>query len=661
MSYLKNRHWREIGALLEGTAPQTVTDLARTLGIKGRTLRGDLPVLTSYLRQRGAALVREGNRGLLVLRADPAVQTRLRKELSTALESDRALNPQERRRRMLIRCLLGSDIPTLDEWSEEFGVSRPSIVKDMKAVKEWLGDRRLGLVGKAGVGYSLVGQEFDLRNALVQVLLQGEEGKLTPLGDFDFGPARDFLDQAQTATHARLIESDYLALLFYIAVSVVRLRQGQTLPAHAGQLASLVDSDEYRAVAQAVPLLEEAYAVTFSPSETAHLSLNFICAKKLATQSACTPAEGTAPGEEAERLAREVIGEAEDTFGVPLSKDADFVRLLATHIGITLRKVRFGLPLEVEAPVEYLKRQHPLAYGVGLSFCERLSRRGVKVPPVEAAFIAMHIAAGLEKVKYRLHRRKRVALVCTTALSASTLLFWQLTNLLPEVDVVQVGSYDDVVQGRITAEVDLIVSTVPLPLQAAPAVVISPLFTGEDRRRIQEALQAGPDQDLVLRTVVQLLDPAAILLQRSFPDAQTLLSEVGRYLTRKRFARKGFAEALLEREARFGSALPTPVPMAMPHAGPTFTRQPTVALVTLTEPVRFKLVENPAEEMGVRLVVLPVLALDELTGMRFHELLSALRKRKLARAVLNGQDPMEVIQLIGANLKPQGKGGKRAR
>jgi mannitol/fructose-specific phosphotransferase system IIA component (Ntr-type) len=570
---------------------------------------------------------------------------------------------------MVVRFLLSPELPTLDQWCEEFGVSRPSIVKDIKAVKEWLAERRLALVGKSGVGYSLVAREFDLRNAVVQYLVQGNEVKLADpaawrdgrpvLGDFDFAPVRRFLDELQRDAKAELIESDYVALALYVAITVVRLRDGRRVPDDLGDLQSLLGTSEHKLVTRHVRSVEKACGVKLSPAEATHLTLNFICAKKLQPR----PVTDAAPGGEAERLANEVAHDAEEVFGVPLAKDEDFLRLLATHIGVTLRKLRFGLPLEPEGPTEEIKRQHPLAFGVGLMFTERLSQRlGRKVPVLEGTYVAMHVAAGLEKVKYRLQRRKRVALVCTTALSASTLLFWQLTNLLPQVDVVQVGTYEDVVKGRMTSQVDLIVSTVALPPVDAPVVVISPLFTADDRRRILAAIQAKPERDLIHRTAVQLLTPETTLLNRTYADSRRLLAEVGRFLVQRGYAKRGFVKALLKREAQFGSALNMPVPLAMPHAGPTYTRKTAVALVTLKQAIPFKLVEDPARELRVRLVIIPLLALDDVTGMRFYELLAAIRRKKLGRAIVEAAKPEEVIGLVAGSLGGHaGKDGATAK
>jgi len=657
---LNGRQLKELEHLLQAASPQPASQVARALGVKERTLRADLPALASFCAKRGAFLSHGQGVGLSV-QAPSEVGKRLLAEVREALGSSGTLTAHERRRRMIARCLLSSPIPTLDQWSEEFGVSRPSVVKDMKAVRDWLAERHLALVGKAGVGYSLVYKEFDLRNAVVQHILQGRGGRAAGLedkgeaqdvlGPLDLGPVRRFLDGLQAK--AELIEQDYLTLAFYVAFTVVRLRQGKTIPEELGDLAALLGTSEHRLIAGLVPDLERAYGVQFSPAEVVHLTLNYICAKKVQPR----PTDIGAVGDEAQRLAKEVALDAEEVFGVPLSRDDDFLRLLATHIGITLKKLRFGLPMETEGPTEEIKRQHPLAFGVGLMFSERLSQRlGRKVPVVEATYVAMHVAAGLEKVKYRLQRRKRVALVCTTALSASTLLFWQLTNLLPQVDVVQIGSYDDVLHGRISS-VDLIVSTVALPQLDTPVVVISPLFTPDDRRRILAALQAEPERGLLHRTAVRLLDPEALFLHRTHADAESLLGEIGREMVRKRFAKQGFTKALLEREARFGSAMATPVPMAMPHAGPDYTRKVCVALITLDRPVPFKMVEDPHLELPVRLVVVPLLARDDLTGMRFYELLKTLTRKKVGRAVLDCRTPTEVIDLLDGALR--GHPGRR--
>lgn len=577
---------------------------------------------------------------------------------------------EERRRLMIARCLLSPQIPTLDEWCDEFGVSRPSIVKDIKAVREWLADRRLALVGKPGVGYSLVSQEFDLRNAVVQYLMQGStqaapaggephpvDWTLWPearpiLAGIDPAPVRDFLAELQSRGKVELIGRDHLALALYLAFSVARLREGKRLPDELGELASLVGTPEYRQVGELCPRLEEAYGVSFTPAERAHLTLSFICAKMVRPRPVPSGGEPRA-SVEAERLAGEVAQDVEEIFGVPLTRDRDFLGLLATHIDLTLRKLRYGLPLEAEGPTDEIKRQHPLAFGVGLRFLERLSQRlGRKVPLIEATFVAMHVAAGLEKVKYRLQRRKRVALVCTTALSASTLLFWQLTNLLPQVDVVQIGTWEDASAGRIApSQVDLIVSTVALPGVDIPTVVISPLFGAEDRRKVIAAVQGGAGGGSVRLTAGQLVEPAGVFLDQGYPDATALLTDIGGKLVKAGFARKGFTRGLLERERQFGSALETPVPMAMPHAGPAFTRRATVAVVTLREPLSFRLVADPKRELAVRLLIVPVLTLDDLTGLRFYELFSVLKGKRVSKAILECREPSEVVALFEGGLK----------
>ncbi len=82
----------------------------------------------------------------------------------------------------------------------------------------------------------------------------------------------------------------------------------------------------------------------------------------------------------------------------------------------------------------------------------------------------------VEKLKHEGHKRKKVAVVCAMAMGTSSLLFWRLLNEMPDIDVVQVGSYKDAVEGKIDPYIDLIVSTIPLPQLKISYIVVSPFL-----------------------------------------------------------------------------------------------------------------------------------------------------------------------------------------
>jgi len=659
---LKPRQLKEVMQLLQAGDSLPLSRLFTNLDlkIKERTLRSDLQAVISYCAPYGIKIRRK--KDCLFVMASHETRTAVEAEVRGLLAEQLHMNSRERRRHITSRCLLLPAIPTLDQWSEELGVSRPSIVRDIKAVKEWLRERNLCLTGKTGVGYTLLYQEFDWRNAVVKFLLPGNENRIKKriaanehkepwdefamfYSDFDFTPVNQFIDHLENRTKTRVTEPDRLALILYIGLMVIRSRLGKKVTPKLEQLEPVQKSNEYQVVKEEIPLLEKTYAAELSPDEMSYLALSYLCAKKtVPRQTASLPDFAV----EAKKIALMIASETEELFCIPLKKDEIFVRLLTNHITIILQKLQFGLPLEA-IDVEYFKNQHPVEYGLGLRFCDIVRDRiNIHVPDVEAVFIAMHIAAGLERQKHSIYRRKRIALVCTTALSASTFLFWQLSNLFPQVDVVDIGSYDDIVAGRISSEIDLIVSTVPLDGVRIPHVVISPMLTREDKKNILLFLEEKPGSVPGINNVGDLLIPETIFLGADHSETDGLLRNIGFCMVKMGYAKSGYVKGLLDHEKRFGSGMAMPYPLALPHAKPVFTRKTNVAVITLKKPLPFRIIGSDGT-ITTRLVIMPLLNFNDAAGVQFYELLSMLKNKKIAAAICQCKTPDQVIRLFTSN------------
>lgn len=83
-----------------------------------------------------------------------------------------------------------------------------------------------------------------------------------------------------------------------------------------------------------------------------------------------------------------------------------------------------------------------------------------------------------------------------------------------------------------------------------------------------------------------------------------VLTYLGRVLIDRGDAEEGFIEALLERSKEFPVGLPSPVPIAIPHADPTHLLRSCVVPARLDRPVPFRQMDDPAKTLDVRLVVL---------------------------------------------------------
>lgn len=69
-----------------------------------------------------------------------------------------------------------------------------------------------------------------------------------------------------------------------------------------------------------------------------------------------------------------------------------------------------------------------------------------------------------------------------------------------------------------------------------------------------------------------------------------------------------FSDAVVARELRYPTGLPTEVPVAIPHAEPEHVRSPGFIVATLAQPVAFGVMGSASEVLDVDLVVMLLIA-----------------------------------------------------
>lgn len=136
-----------------------------------------------------------------------------------------------------------------------------------------------------------------------------------------------------------------------------------------------------------------------------------------------------------------------------------------------------------------------------------------------------------------------------------------------------------------------------------------------------------------------LVRPDAVLLRPRATGAEELIRALAAPLVRVGDARPSMPEAAVERERQHptGLLLSAEGPnAALPHADREHVVRSAVAVAVLDDPVVFRRMDAPADEVPVRLVVL--LALADPDGQ-----LEALRE---VGTIL--QDPVRVARILGA-------------
>lgn len=88
-------------------------------------------------------------------------------------------------------------------------------------------------------------------------------------------------------------------------------------------------------------------------------------------------------------------------------------------------------------------------------------------------------------------------------------------------------------------------------------------------------------------------------------DREEVISTLAKLLEHKGVVNMHFGQSAVERERSFPTGMPTqPFAIAFPHADSTTVYRSSLAIGTLAQPVLFRNMENPAEELTVRAVFL---------------------------------------------------------
>ena len=582
------------------------------------------------------------------------------------------MESNKRAKKILADCFIKEKLPTIEDWAFELNVSRPTVGNDLKRIKEWLRERGLELKGKPGVGYSLVGEEWLIRDAfvdsilydnieqqkseLLRFLLDKNKKKVKNLPDFLALPPkeinllrlRDFVDHLEKVLEKRFTDTDYLKLFLTIAFSIFRIKEKHFLIMEPQKLFNIMQVPEYKIIYQNMLSLELFYDIKFSPEEAGYITIHFIGSRVQELSASLPTMLSIKSKEKCEIYTKKIVQIAEDIFGLQLSKDKEFIRMLSLHLKTALRNIQYGIRIE-NPLLKEIKSEYPLPFSIAERFCSSLNiKNSLSIPEAEVGYIAVYIAMALEKIKYMRWKRKKVAVVSAMAIGTSSLLFWRLLNEIPEIDIAQVGSYKDVLDGKIGPGIDFIISTIPLPEINISHIVVSPFLNSEERKAIRTALgilrnKWKPTSSGDLNEVLDINLIFVNLETNSFKDLIMLMGEA---LYENGYVKEKFTYTVIEREKKFPTGLETLIPIALPHADANFTLKKGIAIATLKKPVIFHNMGEPKNFVQVRIVLMPVLTLNAEDNVEFYEILKKCRDVRVAQTLLNCNTPIEIKKTL---------------
>lgn len=423
MNGLSKRQVKFIRLLLEEEEYRPILYYSKKLHVSDKTLKEDLKKIRAYVKQYQIEVHAKTGLGILL---DETARNHalLLNDLAIVPEGVRQDSSEARRAAILKNLLVHSNSNTsIYKLSEQYFVSRTSIVNDLKYIEQWLSQFELKLERTID-GTRVSGEEAGIRKAMASFLqkfqLADREGR-RPIA-FESSMRMD------NATLCGLLIGE--GEIYYIYQYLIS--SGMEADGDAGKYSNFPESQ----------MEKDTLSYQVATELTAYLS---------------------------------------SILGADFHREEELLRGLMLHIRPMLNRLKYDI--QISNPLlEEMGKWYPQMLGVCHIAVSILSRK-YKLKKISMDEIS-NIATYYQTMLFKLNPLGKVLVVCHSGYGTSQLLAAKLRHEFSAMNIVDVVSLRKVIEMDLK-EIDYIISTVPVPIKEVPHILISALLTDQDVRNIR--------------------------------------------------------------------------------------------------------------------------------------------------------------------------------
>lgn len=554
---LVNR-WYQILEALVAQHQVKLDDLRAELSVSMHTLQKSIDQLNEVLDDD--IKIKQQDNQLTLEVYDYA---RLEDIMAGSLRKESDFNSSNKRSSYLIRRLIQSSNPLLiDDLADEIGVSRTTINKDLKHVKELAATYQIVISGKPNRGLEVVGTEFNLRLFYIHHVYDYFDSDTLTDETLDFleNLYQDFKIPRKTQE----------LLTKVISITVARIRRKKLLTEPISYYTNeLVHSD---IMEHLIFEIEMTYQISLSQYEIDFLTF------PLNTQFISGLDYQPAPSTELLQIYQDVVKRVKETLLVNFDEERLFVEM-HTHLKFLINRLIFHVQTN-DIFHGGIKNKYPLAFEMATVAGEELSEVfGFELELSEISYLALYFEMILrENDEKSTSQKRQIAVVCTTGRGTATMIRRQLTRVLgDDIEITQYSEED--FNSDVNDDYFAIFTTIPLKLGQlkSPVVHITNLF---DDQWLREAWQQVNHYHQKRLETIDLVF-ARLSGQDNYRD---YLSEMGLSLKKRHLVDADFDKRILVREDKQSTVFGNDV--AFPH---------TINQLTGKTVLMLGLLENPLE------------------------------------------------------------------
>ncbi|MBR1646743.1 MAG: BglG family transcription antiterminator [Selenomonadaceae bacterium] len=539
---------------------QTTAQIAEQLNVSAKTVSRQLSKVEEVLLKAGLQLEKKSGAGILIVGNEVK-----RYGLAAQLKSGdkKEYTPTERRSIIISKLLSSREPIKLFVLSSAVHVTDSTISNDLDKLEQWFREHGLKLLRKPGLGVSLLGDERDLRRAIVRYIYEhvGEESLLNLMQDnlpedddatvaqvskfllelIDAGEWRRLEQMIRVTENElgyKLSDNAFIGLTVHLSLALRRIKNHESITVDEEICSRIKDGREFAAAKKIAEKISAAFGVNVPDSEICYITMHILGARSR-YNSASIGKISMMDNFHLVTLAKQIMKRAAKITGRDIDKNQSLLAGLVNHLAPTISRLK--MHMDIRNPLLNEIREH---YPELMSLTRKCvveveDEVGETLPDAEIAYIAMHLGAALSDSEKFLHAVHRVVVACPTGMGTSRLLASRLRANFPTIKIVDEIPILELTPEYIAAkDFEFIISTVPIPRAKCRVLVVSAALIDEDRKKIDAELSRQNKKFLGSAEEIEPRPP--------FIDALTKMTAYGRailqLMTNYFFVRKNISD-----------------------------------------------------------------------------------------------------------------------
>lgn len=667
--------------LLQENNFQTTADIATKLSVSAKTVSRQLPKVEEALHKVGLQLEKKSGAGLKVVGSE-VKRYALLKQLQTGDKSE--YTPSERRSIIISKLLSSREPIKLFVLSSAVHVTDSTISNDLDKLETWFREQGLKLLRKPGLGVSLLGDERDLRRAIVRYIYEhvGEERLLNLMQDnlpdepvaqvskfllelIDAGEWRQIermIRMTEDELGYKLSDNAFIGLVVHLSLVVRRIRNHEPVKLEAENCSRLEGSREFIVAKKLAQQIAATFSIDVPDSEVCYITMHILGARSRYSSASL----GTISMMDNFRLvtlAKQIMKRAAKITGRDIDRNQSLLAGLVNHLAPSISRIKMHMDIRNPLLGEIQTHYPELMSLTKKCVVEVEAEVGEPLPDAEIGYIAMHLGAALSDSEKFLHAVHRVIVACPTGMGTSRLLASRLRANFPTLKIVDEVPILDINSEYVAAkDFDFIISTVPIARAGKPVLVVSAALPDEDKKKIDAELARqnkqflGSAEELEPRPsfmeslakmnsygrAIQELMTNYFFVRETITNINDACTLAGRLAGDDDISRAEISKSLLLREDK-GSTLIIGKHMILLHCKSVGVKAPAFGILQLGEGFKY-----PADGELVRtaIILLAPLEVDECTLETIGHIASVLLDRWGFIEILHEGDGNEIRQEV---------------